>query len=84
MKTRSTVVVVAGMLVALFLVVAGSVYAIDQWVAAPRDEKLCAVLSSQAAVVNELADSVRDSGQELSPSMDRALADLAAARDQCE
>ena len=37
MKTRNVVVVTAGPLVALVLTVTGSVYAIDQWVAAPRD-----------------------------------------------
>lgn len=83
MRTRNFVVVVIGLLVALSLVCAGSVYAIDQWVAAPRDEKLCAVLSSQAAVVSALADDAQAAGQSIGPELDLALADLRAARDAC-
>lgn len=83
MRTRNVVVVTLGLLVALVLTVGGSVYAIDQWVAAPRDRALCSLVSSQAAVVNALADDLAAAGQPISPELSAALDGLREARAEC-
>lgn len=84
MKTRNVVVVTAGLLVALVLTVTGAVYAIDQWVAAPRDRALCSLESSHAAVVNALADDLAAAGQPISPQLSAALDGLQESRAECQ
>ena len=83
MKTLNVAVVVAGMLVALALTTLGAVYAIGQWVAAPRDRALCSIVSSQSAVVNALADDLTDQGRPVSPELSAALEDLRGVREPC-
>ena len=83
MRTRNVVVVTVGLLVALVLTVTGAVYAIDQWVATPRDRALCSIVSSQSAVVNALADDLTDQGRPVSPELSAALEDLRGVREPC-
>lgn len=83
MRTRQIAVIVGGLLVAFMVAAAAGVYLVDSLVQAPRDRALCSLLSSQAAVVNALADDLAEAGQPISAELDRALDELREARDLC-
>lgn len=83
MRTHNIAIVVAGLLVAFMVAAAAGVYLVDSLVQAPRDRALCSLMGSQAAVVNALADDLASAGQPISDQLDRALDDLAEARELC-